>query len=607
VSDGSSFEIDLGVKGGDAAASAASALDTLASKLESAGAASTAASAAMAAGQGAYDASEKAALRASVALEKIGLAAAAQTGKAAAIAAEYGLFSPQAAKASEKLAALTAAQANAATKAATTAAAMNAEAASLDKLRAASSAATTAEEKLGKAHDDAKKKIAASDKASKDSADAQAKSVGTAGLLEGAFAKLGGPLGDIGQKATGALGAFLKLGKGLGDAGPYVALAVVAVALAAGIAAAGIAAAGATLAILKLGVTNGDTARTARLLAEEAKGGAAGLAATAKLALSLDNQSKKLKENIGKIFSVGAGPLERFLEGLGKMGALFEEGSVTANAIKVLFGSFFDPMLDGITKLIPRFVTMFIQFEILVMKAMIAIKPWGSTILDVAKVVGVLALVVGVGLAVAIGVVVAGIALMAVGIGIAIALVTAIIAAFVYFAVVTYQAGASLIDGIGAAFEWLKGLSLSEIGTQLIDGLVAGLMSAGPKVLSAITGIAKGAITAAKTALGIASPSKVFAEIGMHTAAGMEQGVDGGADAVQGSMEAIVEPPAVSGGGGAPAASAGASGGIAGGAGGNVYNITINGASGDDDFLSKLRDACALLSIQSGGGAPANG
>ena len=78
----------------------------------------------------------------------------------------------------------------------------------------------------------------------------------------------------------------------------------------------------------------------------------------------------------------------------------------------------------------------------------------------------------------------------------------------------------------------------------MINGLVNGLLTAGPQVLAAITGVANGAITAAKKALGIKSPSKVFASIGENTAAGMAVGVDSGAEDTQSAIESMVAPPA---------------------------------------------------------------
>ena len=150
---------------------------------------------------------------------------------------------------------------------------------------------------------------------------------------------------------------------------------------------------------------------------------------------------------------------------------------------------------------------------------------------------------------------------------------------------------------IGQFLDWLGTLTLEGIGTALIDGLVAGLKAGAGAVLGAITGIAGGAVDAAKKALGIASPSTIFAEIGMHTAAGMEQGVDSGAAAVAGSMEAMVEPPASA----APAAAAGGGGGS-----GAQYTITINAGGGDGASIADaLRKLLADLGAQAGTEVPA--
>ncbi len=59
--------------------------------------------------------------------------------------------------------------------------------------------------------------------------------------------------------------------------------------------------------------------------------------------------------------------------------------------------------------------------------------------------------------------------------------------------------------------------------------------------------------------LGIASPSKVFAEIGGYTGEGMAEGVEDSSGGVHSALTSMVEPPAVS------RASASAGGGSAGG------------------------------------------
>jgi hypothetical protein len=97
----------------------------------------------------------------------------------------------------------------------------------------------------------------------------------------------------------------------------------------------------------------------------------------------------------------------------------------------------------------------------------------------------------------------------------------------------------------------------------------------GPNMLKAITGVVGSAVDAAKKALGIASPSKVFAEIGGYTGEGFAMGVDESAPEAQASMTAMVEPPAP-----AQAAQSGASttdNSVTRGA----ITININGASGN--------------------------
>jgi hypothetical protein len=83
------------------------------------------------------------------------------------------------------------------------------------------------------------------------------------------------------------------------------------------------------------------------------------------------------------------------------------------------------------------------------------------------------------------------------------------------------------------------------MGTDLIMGLVNGISGAAGAVVNAVGGAVDGAILAAKKKLGIASPSKVFAEIGDNTGAGLVQGVEGATPDVQDAFAAMVAPPDV--------------------------------------------------------------
>lgn len=561
---GTAFEIALNVDGASGVVAAAAAVDRLGSALEIAEASATKAAEAVEAGKAAYKAAEASATKAALAVEKIGIQTDAQRGKLAK-AIEIG-DAGGVARAEAAIAKLSVRQAEAAQKAAAATTAMHAESAALDQLKAASAAAKTNQESLTKAHTAAKKAFEAARKPM------------NAGEAAGALGKLGGPLGAIGQKAFDTADAFQKMSSSLGSAGPYAAVAVAVAAIATGVAmvsAAALAGVGAiTLWAVKLADTDG-------MIKKITDRGTAGFK---------------------KIFSgLNIKPL---LGELGKVAGLFDEGSASARAIKVVFESLFQPIVDGITAFVPKMVAAFIQFEILVLKAMIAIKPFGSTILEVAKYAGALAAVAGGVLAVAIGVVVTSLAVAAVGITVFLGLVGSLILALGAAAWKVVETGAAIISGIGSAIDYLRGLSLAEIGTMLIDGLVAGLQAGAGAVLNAITGIATGAIGAAKSALGIASPSKIFAEIGMNTAAGMSEGVDTGAGEVAGSLEAMVAPPAVTEAAPPAAAPASSGGGNASGGGINVENLIVQAPAGTDPaaWAQALRLALGDLATSVTGG-----
>jgi hypothetical protein len=120
------------------------------------------------------------------------------------------------------------------------------------------------------------------------------------------------------------------------------------------------------------------------------------------------------------------------------------------------------------------------------------------------------------------------------------------------------------------------------VGTDMIDGLVKGIKAGAEKVAKALTAVVDDAVKSAKEALGIASPSKVFAEIGRHTIEGYEQGVEEAAPSAKAATEAAIAPPAA-----ATAPGAGSRGATI------VFQpgaIQINGVTGADDpsFEAKL-------------------
>lgn len=69
------------------------------------------------------------------------------------------------------------------------------------------------------------------------------------------------------------------------------------------------------------------------------------------------------------------------------------------------------------------------------------------------------------------------------------------------------------------------GSEFISIGSNIISGLVSGIKSGISSVATAISDVASSAVAKAKGALGIHSPSKVFAEIGMYSDKGLANGL----------------------------------------------------------------------------------
>lgn len=87
------------------------------------------------------------------------------------------------------------------------------------------------------------------------------------------------------------------------------------------------------------------------------------------------------------------------------------------------------------------------------------------------------------------------------------------------------QFGSGLRDGLAS----IPG-TLGNIGSNIIQGLVDGVIGAAGKLIDAVKGAVGDAINAAKNLLGIHSPSRVFREIGRYTMQGAALGVDDDAD-----------------------------------------------------------------------------
>lgn len=186
----------------------------------------------------------------------------------------------------------------------------------------------------------------------------------------------------------------------------------------------------------------------------------------------------------------------------------------------------------------------------------------GAPFADMAKNIGrVIGVVVGV-LVVVIGMLYAA--------ALAFSAVVGAMAAFVAFA------GTVLVNALDGAIGLLTGLydAAVEVGSNIARGIVDGITAGVGWVTAAVAGMGGAIVAQVKATLGIASPSRVMAEMGGHVADGFSVGIDSGRGDVAASMRELV---------GVPSAD-GKAGGATGGSSANV-SITVNvtgGGSGED-------------------------
>lgn len=148
--------------------------------------------------------------------------------------------------------------------------------------------------------------------------------------------------------------------------------------------------------------------------------------------------------------------------------------------------------------------------------------------------------------------------------------------------------GNGIASGLSAAWAAVTGFvsQFVDAGANIIRGLVDGITSGAGAILSALLAPVQGGINAVKSLLKIQSPSRVFMEIGGHTAAGFAEGVDAGSADVGASVAAMVTPPK-------PAAGAGAARGASSGSMQVSIAIDARGAGDAGAIRQAVLDAMA--------------
>lgn len=132
------------------------------------------------------------------------------------------------------------------------------------------------------------------------------------------------------------------------------------------------------------------------------------------------------------------------------------------------------------------------------------------------------------------------------------------------------EVGQAVLDSIGSFIN-----DMFNAGANLIQGFIDGILSAPGAVIDAIGGVVGGAVDEGKRLLGIASPSKVFAQLGEYSMQGYIQGVEGFENATKNAVGGIMSDIAVS-----ASVDNSSSGGVA----SPIINITVESRGDEDSY-----------------------
>lgn len=315
------------------------------------------------------------------------------------------------------------------------------------------------------------------------------------------------------------------------------------------------------------GTLHGATALTAIAVVGMTAAAVAGVGALGAFAVSknaaamarLTAAADKAKKSFAAMFT--GLKLDKFIAAVEDVMSIFDEGTSAANGLKLVIETILQPLFDGGAKLGPFIKEMFkgmvygammvvvgiLKLRNEIFKAMspetrAGIKKFIADNFTLAN-----AFKVGAGIAVALAAVfvilTAALAALAIAeiaaawpILLIVAAVAAVIAAFIYWD--------KIIAKVSETWDaFVKGAK--DVAKNIIKGIVDGIKNGVGMVVDALKGLASAGVDAFKGALGIKSPSRVFALQAHYTAQGYVQGIESSEPAVSSALESMVTPPDV--------------------------------------------------------------
>lgn len=280
----------------------------------------------------------------------------------------------------------------------------------------------------------------------------------------------------------------------------------------------------------------------------------------AKQMLGIGEQFATFKRNIAELFS-GLN-IEPFLVALRDMLGFFDSSTKSGQELKATVTGIFQPLIDFATAAIPVVEALFLGIAIGAVKAYIAIKPAINAIRDMlglnqptaaesfakitktAEQLTIAVLAIGAAVAtVAVGFLafavltspITGIALAIVGIGAALYGLGMLIAKSITGWIL-------LFDDLGAYFRKFAD-GFAEVGFNIVRGMADGIDRGAQWIIDAVKNALGGAVKAGKALLGIASPSKVYGEMGEDSAEGYANAVERETPNVRAAVTDMAAPP----------------------------------------------------------------
>ncbi len=260
--------------------------------------------------------------------------------------------------------------------------------------------------------------------------------------------------------------------------------------------------------------------------------------------LSLDNQTERFRKNLDRLFDGVA--IEGFLSALDEVLSLFSQTTATGRALKSIIEILFTPLGGQVAVVGPLIKRFFQGVVIVALLLTIAFLRVRNALRDAFEGSGIFENIDATKLAVKAGTVaVFGFVAVVFALAAAFALVVGFMAIFAATALaIPLALGAIAVGLVGLvteAAEFWADFDFAELGRNMVDGIIEGLTEG--DFANAVFDLANDVTDSFKSALGIASPSRVFAGFGLNIAQGLSRGIESGAPGVEDSVGGLVDTP----------------------------------------------------------------